>query len=80
LFRSGRDALLDALKLRLDLPPQTGDKLVQEAREMVANTQRRAEPLGASVRSSAIPVISLLVWASIFVLAAYWQFKQYDVR
>jgi len=80
LFRSGRDTLLDALKRRLDLPPQTGDKLVQEAREMIATGQRRAEPLGVSLRSSVIPIASLFAWAAIFGLAAHWRFKRYDVR
>jgi len=80
LFRSGRDVMLDAFKQRLNLPPQAGDKLVQEASEMVAKRQRRTEPLGAGLRSSVIPIISLLAWAALFGLAACWRFKKYDVR
>jgi hypothetical protein len=80
LIRSGRDVMLDALKRRLDVPSQTGDKLVQEAREKVDNMQRRTEPLGASFRSSIISFTSLLAWAVIFGLAACWRFKRYDVR
>ena len=80
LFRSGRDIMLDAFKQRLHLSPQAGDKLVQEASEIVANRQRRTEPLGAGLRSSIIPVISLLAWAALFGLAACWRFKKYDVR
>jgi ABC-type transport system involved in multi-copper enzyme maturation permease subunit len=80
LLRSGRDVMLDALKQRLGLPLQAGDKLVQEALETVANKQRRAEPLGAGLRSSVIPIISLLAWAGFFGLAACWRFERYDVR
>lgn len=80
LFRSNRDIMLDALKRRLSLPLQEGDKLVQEAGEMVANRQRRAEPLKADFRSSIISIISLLAWALFFGLAACWRFKRYDVR
>jgi ABC-type transport system involved in multi-copper enzyme maturation permease subunit len=80
LFCSGREVILDALKRRLDLPLQAGDDLVQESREIVANRQRRAEPLGAGLRSSVISIISLLAWAALFGLAACWRFKRYDVR
>jgi len=80
LFRSGRDVMIDALKRSLDLPPQAGDKLAYEARKTIANWQRRAEPLGASLRSSIISVASLLAWAVFFGLAACWRFERYDVR
>jgi ABC-type transport system involved in multi-copper enzyme maturation permease subunit len=80
LFRSGRDIALDALKRRLDLPTQAGDKLVQETREMIANRQRRTELLGDSLRSAVISITSLLVWAVFFNLAACWRFRRYDVR
>jgi ABC-2 type transport system permease protein len=80
MLRSGRDVMLDALKQRLGLPLQAGDKLVQEALETVANKQRRAEPLRIGLRSSVIPIISLLAWAVFFGLAACWRFKRYDVR
>jgi ABC-type transport system involved in multi-copper enzyme maturation permease subunit len=80
LFRSGREVMLDALKRRLDLPPQAGDKLVQEARETVANSLRRTELLRASLRSSVISITSLLAWAVLFGLLACWRFKGYDVR
>jgi ABC-type transport system involved in multi-copper enzyme maturation permease subunit len=80
LFRSSRDVMLDALKRRLDLPPQAGNKLVQEASQMVDNRQRRAEPLGSGLRSSALPIASLLAWAALFGLLACWLFKRYDVR
>ncbi len=80
LFRFGRDVLLNAHKQKLDLPPQAGDELVQEAREMIANKQRRTEPLGASLRSSVISITSLFAWAALFGLAACWRFKVYDVR
>jgi hypothetical protein len=80
LFRSGRDVMLDAFKRRLDLPPQAGDKLVQEARETIANAQRRTEPLGASLRSSVIPITSMFAWAVLFGLLACWRFRRYDVR
>jgi len=80
LFRSGRDVMLDALKRRFELPPQAGDKLVREAREMVANKHRRAELLGASFRSSLISITSLFIWAVLLGLLACWRFKRYDVR
>jgi ABC-type transport system involved in multi-copper enzyme maturation permease subunit len=80
LFRSCRDVMIGALKRRLDLPPQSGDKLVQEAREKVANTQRRTELLGPSLRSSVIPITSLVAWTAIFGLLACWRFNQYDMR
>jgi ABC-type transport system involved in multi-copper enzyme maturation permease subunit len=80
LFRSGRDVMLDAFKRRLDLSPQAGDKLVQEARETIANAQRRTEPLGASLRSSVIPITSMFAWAVLFGLLACWRFRRYDVR
>jgi len=80
LLRFGRDVMLDALKQRLGLPIQAGDKLVQEAIVTVANMQRRAEPLRAGFHSSIISIISLLVWAAFFGLAACWRFKRYDVR
>jgi ABC-2 type transport system permease protein len=79
-FRSGQDAMLDALKRRLDLPPREGDKLVEAARDMVAHRQRLREPLAASLRSTAIPITSLLVWATLFGVASCWRFKRYDVR
>jgi len=78
--RSGRDIMIDALERRLDLPPQAGDKLVQEASEKVANRQWRTESLGACLRSSVISITSLLAWAVFFGLAACWRFKRYDVR
>jgi ABC-2 type transport system permease protein len=80
LFRSGRDVMLNAFKRRLDLPPQEGNKLVQEADEMVTNMQRRTELPGAGLRSSAIPITSLLAWAILCGLAAYRRFERYDVR
>lgn len=80
LYRSSQDVMLDTLKRSLDLSRQDGDKLVQEARETVANRQRRAESLGVSLRSSVIPISSLLAWAVFFGLAACWRFKRYDVR
>jgi ABC-type transport system involved in multi-copper enzyme maturation permease subunit len=80
LLRSSRDVMLDALKRSLDLSRQEGDKLMQEAIETVEDRQRRAEPLKASLRSSIIPITSLLAWAVLFGLASYWQFKRYDVR
>lgn len=80
LFRSSRDLMLDALKRRLDLPPQAGNKLVQEAGEIVDNRQRRAEPLGSGLQSCAISIASLLAWAALFGLVASWLFKRYDVR
>jgi ABC-type transport system involved in multi-copper enzyme maturation permease subunit len=80
LIRSGRDVMLDALERRLDVPFQTGDKLMREARERVDNMQRRTEPLGASFRSSIISFSSLLAWAVFFGLAVCWRFKRYDVR
>jgi ABC-type transport system involved in multi-copper enzyme maturation permease subunit len=80
LFRSSRDVMIDALKQSLDLPPQAGDKLVQEARESVANRQRRTGPLEADLRSSIISIASLLSWTAFFWLAACWRFKRYDVR
>ena len=72
--------MIDALKRSLDLTPQAGDKLTQEARQTIANKQRRTETLGASLRSSIISVTSLLAWAVFFGLAACWRFKRYDVR
>jgi ABC-type transport system involved in multi-copper enzyme maturation permease subunit len=80
LLRSGRDTMLDALKRRLDLPPQAGAKLVQEAREMIDNRQRHAEQLGAGFCSAVLSIASLLAWAVLFGLAAYWRFERYDVR
>jgi ABC-type transport system involved in multi-copper enzyme maturation permease subunit len=80
LLRSSRDVMLDALKRSLNLSRQEGDKLMQEAIETAVHRQRRAEPLGASLRSSIIPITSLLAWAVIFGLAACWRFKRYDVR
>jgi len=80
LFRSRRDVMIDALKRSLDLTPQAGDKLTQEARQTIANKERRTETLGASLRSSIISVTSLLAWAVFFGLAACWRFKRYDVR
>jgi ABC-type transport system involved in multi-copper enzyme maturation permease subunit len=80
LFRSSRDVMLDAFKRRLDLPLQAGDKLVQEANELVANNQRRPEPLETGLRSSVISIVSLLAWAALFGLAACWRVKKYDVR
>jgi ABC-type transport system involved in multi-copper enzyme maturation permease subunit len=80
LFRSSRDVMLDALKRRIDLPPQEGNKLVQEASEIVDNRQRRAEPLESGLQSSALPFASLLAWAAFFGLMACWLFKRYDVR
>jgi ABC-type transport system involved in multi-copper enzyme maturation permease subunit len=80
LLRSGRDIMLNALKRRLDLPPQDGNKLVQEAGEMITNIQRRTEPLGAGIRSSVISITSLLAWAIIFGMATCRQFERYDVR
>jgi ABC-type transport system involved in multi-copper enzyme maturation permease subunit len=80
LLRSGRDTMMDALKRRLDLPPQAGAKLVQDARDMIDSRQRDAEPLGASFRSAVISITSLLAWAVLFGLAAYWRFERYDVR
>ena len=80
ILGSSRDVMLDALKRSLDLSRQDADKLMQEAIETVANRQRRAEPLGADLRSSIIPITSLLAWAVLFGLAACWRFKRYDVR
>jgi hypothetical protein len=80
LLRSGRDTMQDAHNRRLDLPPQAGAKLVQEARDMIDSRQRRSEPLGASLRSAAISIASLLAWAVLFGLATYWRFERYDVR
>jgi ABC-type transport system involved in multi-copper enzyme maturation permease subunit len=80
LFRSDRDVMLDALKRSLDLSRQEGDKLMQEARETVANRQRGAEPPGAGLRSSIISISSLLAWAVFFGLAACWRFERHDVR
>ena len=80
LFRSSQDVMLDALKRSLDLSRQEGDKLLQEARETVAKRQRRTESLGVSLRSSVIPISSLLAWSVFFGLAAYWRFERYDVR
>jgi ABC-2 type transport system permease protein len=80
LFRSSQDVMLDTLKRSLDLSRQEGDKLMQEARETVANRQRRAESLGVSLRSSVIPISTLLAWAVFFGLAACWRFERYDVR
>jgi ABC-type transport system involved in multi-copper enzyme maturation permease subunit len=80
LFRSSRDVKLDALKRSLALSRQEGDKLMQEARETVANRQRRTEPLVASLRSAIISIFSLLAWAVFFGLAACWRFKRFDVR
>jgi hypothetical protein len=72
--------MLEALKRRLDLPPQAGNKLVQEASELVDNRRRRAEPLGSGLQSSAVSIASLLAWAAFFGLVACRLFKQYDVR
>lgn len=80
MLRSGRDIMLDALKQRLGLSSQAGDKVVQQALETVANKRRSAEPLGAGLHSSIISIISLLAWAVFFGLAACWRFKRYDVR
>src|SRR5262245_215798 len=80
LFRSSRDVMINALKRSLDLTPQAGDKLMQETRQTIANNQRRTGPLGASLRSSILSVISLLTWAVFFGFVACWQFKRYDVR
>jgi ABC-type transport system involved in multi-copper enzyme maturation permease subunit len=80
LFRSSRDVMLDALKRSMDLSRQEGDKLLQEAIEKVANSRRRAEPLGAGFRSSIIPITSLIAWAIFFGLASCWRFERYDVR
>jgi ABC-type transport system involved in multi-copper enzyme maturation permease subunit len=80
LLRSSRDVMLDAIKQSLALSRQEGDKLMQEARERAADLQRRTEPLGASLRSSVIPISSLLAWAIFFGLAACWRFELYDVR
>jgi ABC-type transport system involved in multi-copper enzyme maturation permease subunit len=80
LFRSNQDVMIDALKRSEHLSRQEGNKLLHEAREKVANRQRRAEPLGSSFRSSIIPICSLLVWAIFFGMAACWRFELYDVR
>ncbi len=79
-FRSSRDVMINTIKQSLDLPLQAGDKLVQGVRETVASRQRRAEPLGAGLRSSIISFTSLLAWAVFFGLAACRRFMRYDVR
>jgi ABC-type transport system involved in multi-copper enzyme maturation permease subunit len=80
LLRSGQDTMLDVLKRRLDLHPQEGARLVQQARELIDNRQRRAEPIGAGLRSVGISITSLLAWAVLFGIAAYWRFERYEVR
>jgi len=80
LFRSNQDVMIDALKRSLYLSHQEGDNLIKEAREKVISRQRSAEPLGASFRSSIIPISSLFAWAIFFGLAAFWRFERYDVR
>ena len=80
LFRSSRDVMIGALKRGLELSPQEGSKFIQEAVETIANRQRRTEPLGASLRSSIMSVVSLTAWAVFFGLAACWRFNRYDVR
>jgi len=80
LFRSNQDVMVNALNRRIYLSRQEGDKILQEAREKVAVTRLRAEPLGSSFRSSIIPISSLLAWAIFFGVAACWRFERYDVR
>jgi hypothetical protein len=80
VFLSGRDVLIDALKRRFDLPPEEGNKLVQETEELITKMQRRTEPLAAGLRSSVTSITSLLAWAVFSGLSACWRFKRYDVR
>jgi ABC-2 type transport system permease protein len=80
LFRSSRDIMIDTFKRSLDQSPQEEGKLVQVALETIASKQRRAESVGASLRSSVISISSLLVWAIFFGLAACWRFERYDLR
>ncbi len=80
LFRLERDLLIEALESRSAHSAQEGDKLVQQANEVIATRRRQTEPLGSGLRSSIIAICSLTAWALLFGLAVGWRFKRYDVR
>lgn len=80
LFRSDQDVMVDTLKRTIFLSRDEGSKLLQEARETIADRRRRAEPPRVGLRSSIIHISSLLAWAVFFGLAACWRFQRYDVR
>jgi ABC-type transport system involved in multi-copper enzyme maturation permease subunit len=80
LFRSNQDVMIDALKRSMYLSPQEGDKVLQEARKKVADSQQRVEPLELNFHTSIIPIFSLLVWAIFFGMASCWRFERYDLR
>jgi hypothetical protein len=80
LFRSDQDVMVDTLKRTIFLSREEGSKLMQEARETIADRRRRVESLGAGLRSSVISISSLFAWAVFFGLAACWRFERYDVR
>jgi ABC-type transport system involved in multi-copper enzyme maturation permease subunit len=80
LLRSWRDIMLDAFMRRLDLPPQQGARLVQEASQRVDLEQRCAEPFRNGFGAAAIPIISLFAWAIFFGFAAFRRFERCDVR
>jgi ABC-type transport system involved in multi-copper enzyme maturation permease subunit len=79
-LKSGRDMIVEALKLRWDMLPHEGAKLVRSITEEVASRQYQPEPLSATLRSAMKAGVSMLLWIFLLGLAALWRVERYDVR